>query len=155
MALDLNSPFLKDNGLQAVFHHDDLMMAIYNIAPVVPGHCLIAPVRCVAAVSDLTDAEAQALVPFARRVTEALVPLFHAEGFDWIIQDGESAGQTVQHMHLHLIPRHKDDFPHPGDWYPQFIDYQHENIDSAQRPKLSHEQMNQIVNQLTAAFTIQ
>ena len=123
--------------------------AIYNISPVLPGHSLIIPRRHAERMFDLTDSECLRLVKFARSVTALVVELFSASGFDWTVQDGEAAGQTVPHLHLHIIPRYDGDLPDPGDWYPRLNETNGNGvIDSAERRKLSDPELEVIVKRL-------
>jgi bis(5'-adenosyl)-triphosphatase len=153
--LESDSPFLQD-GECAIFYESPLMLALYNIAPVVPGHSLIIPRRTVARMADLTEAEQNVFMSFALQVAEGLSRVFQASDFNWIIQDGHLAGQTIDHVHLHLIPRHDGDFPHPGDWYPHFTAHQNNvdnvDIDSQDRLRLNKDEMCAIVDRLKLAF---
>jgi diadenosine tetraphosphate (Ap4A) HIT family hydrolase len=102
-----------------------------------PGHSLVLPRAHVQSLLDLADSDLAALVVFARRVTRLLARAFAADGFDWTIQEGRSAGQSVPHLHLHVIPRHSGDLPDPGDWYPALIANEAAAIDIAARPRLT------------------
>jgi bis(5'-adenosyl)-triphosphatase len=136
---------------------NDDFAAIYNIAPVLPGHSLIVPRRHVERLRFLSEDEACRFFMFARKVTEFLVAHFKAEGFDWTIQDGLSAGQTVGHVHLHVIPRWPDDLPSPGSWYSRLklpiTTSPNGVIDSEARPRLSEADLHKIVVSLGAAAT--
>jgi len=48
-----------------------------------------------------------------RRAEEALEERFHPDGMNWGVNQGEAAGQTVPHLHIHLIPRYRGDVPDP------------------------------------------
>ena len=77
--------------------------------PIVPGHTLIVPVRCVATFSELTAKEKTALFKLLDTVTGALRKTFGAEGFNFAWNEGDIAGQSVPHFHLHVVPRKKGD----------------------------------------------
>jgi bis(5'-adenosyl)-triphosphatase len=77
--------------------------------PIVPGHVLICPVRCVAKLEELTDNELSAILELRMRLKQALVDLFGATGFNYAWNEGELAGQSVPHFHLHMLPRKKGD----------------------------------------------
>ncbi len=134
---------------------NDDFAAIYNIAPVLPGHSLIVPRRHVARLGFLSEDEMCRFFTFARKITEFLVVQFEADGFDWTIQDGLSAGQTVGHVHLHVIPRWPDDLPSPGDWYSllklSIRASPNGAIDSESRPRHSEADLFKIVNSLGTA----
>ena len=76
---------------------------------------------------------------------------YGADGFDWTIQGGESAGQTVDHLHLHVIPRKRGDLPSPGDWYPRLRASESEAIDSELRPHLTDTELLDAVLRLRDA----
>lgn len=77
--------------------------------PIVEGHVLIAPRRCVARYDDLTAQEKEAIEELRLRLTTALRKLFGAEGFNFAWNDGKNAGQSVPHFHLHVLPRKTGD----------------------------------------------
>lgn len=80
--------------------------------PSAEGHTLVVPRRHVARVLDLTDEEYAALWELVRgelRRLEANAP----DGYTIGINDGLAAGQTIAHLHVHLIPRHDGDTPEP------------------------------------------
>lgn len=124
-------------GEAAAFLTDAGFLALHNIAPVLPGHSLVIPRRHVASLLDLDDGEVAAMMAFARRTTRLLMRVFGGAGFDWTIQDGAAAGQTVAHLHLHVLPRHLGDLPEPGDWYPRLMASEAAALDSRIRPRLT------------------
>ncbi len=82
--------------------------------PVSRGHSLIMPTRHVASFRDLTDEEWSAILHLAREQAAVLMqedPTI--DGFNLGINDGLSAGQSIFHVHVHLIPRRKGDVPFP------------------------------------------
>jgi bis(5'-adenosyl)-triphosphatase len=135
-------PFCPPAVEPAAFFADGSFLALYNVAPVLPGHVLIVPRRHVRSLLELGDDELAAFVLFARRMTRFLHRVFTADGFDWTVQDGAPAGQTVMHLHLHVIPRIEGDLPDPGDWYPALIESDIAQvaagqIDGRERPRLT------------------
>ena len=93
--------------------------ALVNLKPILQGHSLIVPERHAERLIDLAPDEVAALAAFARRISAFLMEQVRATGIDWTLQDGPEAGQTVMHLHLHLIPRAPADLPEPGGWYPE------------------------------------
>lgn len=77
--------------------------------PIVPGHTLICPIRCVAKFDELTEEEKTALFDLQSKLKKALTTLFGAEGFNHAWNEGKVAGQSVPHFHMHLIPRKAGD----------------------------------------------
>ncbi|MFO1113053.1 MAG: HIT family protein [Rhodospirillales bacterium] len=134
----------------AAFMADGRFLALHNIAPVLPGHSLVIPRRHVASLLELDDDDLAAMMLFARRTTRLLARVFAGDGFDWTVQDGAAAGQTVPHLHLHVIPRHAGDLPNPGDWYPKLMASEAAAIDSRIRPRLSPAEYVGITERLRA-----
>ncbi len=77
--------------------------------PIVPGHILIAPKRCVAKFEDMTKTEVAAIFDLLQILKTALQKTFKPEGFNFAWNEGELAGQSVPHFHLHVLPRKTDD----------------------------------------------
>lgn len=123
-------------------------MALYNSAPVLPGHSLIIPLKHAGSMMDLDENELSRMMVFTRKVSSMLMKTFKAEAFNWSLQDGMAAGQTVPHLHLHIVLRYANDMPNPGDWYPKIAANTDEILDSAFRPKLAAGVMAGIVQRL-------
>jgi bis(5'-adenosyl)-triphosphatase len=123
--------------------------ALVNLKPILPGHSLIVPRRHVERLLDMDEAEVAALAGFARRISALLVDAFSATGIDWTLQDGAVAGQTVMHLHLHLIPRWEGDLPRPGDWYPALRAVREGSSEA--RPPLDDDALDIIVRRLRSA----
>ncbi|MBI2627711.1 HIT domain-containing protein [Candidatus Nomurabacteria bacterium] len=77
--------------------------------PVVPGHILIVPRRCVAKYEDLTSREKMEIEKLRIKITKALTQAFKAEGFNYAWNENKVAGQSIPHFHLHILPRKKGD----------------------------------------------
>jgi bis(5'-adenosyl)-triphosphatase len=144
-AYKANCPFCNINTNSTQFAESANFRAIYNIAPILPGHSLIIPKGHATSLLDLSEAEICEMVNFSQKCVRILRKAFHTTGFDWTIQEGEEAGQTIKHLHLHLIPRKRNDLPNPGDWYPKLLQSESEAIDSKQRHKLSEDQVSKVV----------
>ncbi len=142
-------PFCDPSIEFATFGKSGHFRAVYNLAPILPGHALVMPKRHVTSLLDLSEEELSEMMVFSRRVVKVLLAAFGARAFDWTIQEGVEAGQSVPHLHLHLIPRKAEDLPQPGDWYPRLMDsLTIDAIDSEQRPRLHAEEMKRIVEHL-------
>ncbi len=81
--------------------------------PVSPGHTLIVPHRHVSSWFELSQDERQDLIELMARCKESLDSEFSPHGYNIGINDGPAAGQTVMHVHLHLIPRYEGDVSDP------------------------------------------
>lgn len=95
---------------RTVFHVTEHSFAFTNLKPVVPGHVLVSPFRVVDRLSLLTETEVHDLFRNARMVGDAILKAHpHADSLTYTVQDGPSAGQTVAHVHVHVMPRWRED----------------------------------------------
>ncbi len=77
--------------------------------PIVPGHVLIAPRRCVTKYEDLNDNEKESIEKLRVQIINALRKTFGACGFNYAWNEEPVAGQSVPHFHLHVLPRKEGD----------------------------------------------
>lgn len=91
-----------------------LSFALVNLKPILPGHVLVSPRRVVARVKELTPTEASDLFLTTRRVGRMIERVYDASSLNIAIQDGRDAGQSVPHVHAHIIPRKPADLDHRG-----------------------------------------
>ena len=82
---------------------------IYNIKPVLPGHSLIIPKRHVVTWENLTSEEITEIGLLSKALYQVLREAFGSEGYNLVVQDGKGTGQTVPHVHMHVIPRKNKD----------------------------------------------
>lgn len=88
---------------------NDLAWVFPTNIPIVPGHVLIAPRRCVAKYEDLTGEEKDSIEKLRVQIISALRKTFNAEGFNYAWNENPIAGQSVPHFHLHVLPRKEGD----------------------------------------------
>ena len=88
---------------------NEFAAAISDAFPVSPGHTLIIPKRHVSSFFDVTTDEREAMLALLDSAKLGLDAAFHPDGYNIGINDGAAAGQTVVHLHLHLIPRYAGD----------------------------------------------
>jgi diadenosine tetraphosphate (Ap4A) HIT family hydrolase len=81
--------------------------------PVSPGHTLVIPRRHTGSFFDLDADERDALLALLDEAKRRLDRELNPDAFNIGINDGAAAGQTVQHLHIHLIPRYEGDRPDP------------------------------------------
>ena len=91
----------------------DLALVIRDAYPVSPGHTLVLPIRHVESIFVATDAERSDIMTLLDRAKRDLDRELAPAGFNIGINDGAAAGQTVPHLHVHLIPRYPRDQPDP------------------------------------------
>ena len=87
--------------------------AMFDGFPVSKGHVLIIPKRHVADYFDLTDEEIMAMQHMMKEIKGRLDEEFSPDGYNVGINVNEAAGQTVFHVHMHLIPRYRGDVENP------------------------------------------
>jgi histidine triad (HIT) family protein len=87
----------------------EAVVSFLDISPVNPGHALVLPRRHVASLLELEDGELADVSSAVRRVAAAVKAATGCPAFNVLQNDGEAAGQVVQHVHFHVIPRDPDD----------------------------------------------
>lgn len=112
MKLSRASPFHPVPPDRVVFE-SARCLAFLDGFPLTEGHTLVAPKIVAPSLYDLApDLQAELWVA-AREARARLVARFHPDGFNIGLNDGAAAGQTVPHVHIHLIPRYRGDVPDP------------------------------------------
>ena len=96
-------PFLIDEKF--IIYKTKLSYVFTNLRPAIEGHCLVSPIRKIQFFSDLTIEEKSDLVNTANYVCNKLTKKLNKEGYSMSLQDGPIAGQTVPHVHIHILPR--------------------------------------------------
>lgn len=102
-----------DEALHKVYLRSETCYARLDNYPANPGHTQIVPFRHVDSLFDLTSKEmldAYCLLDAARA---AMMEMHNPDGWNIGVNDGQAAGRTVHHLHIHLIPRHFGDMPDP------------------------------------------
>ena len=146
-------PFCEPQSRAISYYSDVKYRAIYNRSPILPGHSLVIPKSHIESVNELTDTDLGQMMVFARHVAENLMRIFTSTAFNWTIQDGAAAGQTVPHLHLHLIPRADGDLAHPGDWYPRLLANERGIIDiSDKREWFTDEELLKVVKHIRSKW---
>jgi len=103
-----------DPGDRGIIDHNELAFALYDGHPVTPLHALVVPRRHAPTYFDLHDPERRAINAILDRVRESLLAADQAiEGFNVGMNCGATAGQTIMHCHVHLIPRRRGDVDQP------------------------------------------
>lgn len=92
-----------------LIHRTTFSFAFPAKMPIVPGHILVCPARKVTTMSALSKEELLDLFSLTSCIKDALKEEFGAKGFNTAWNEGASAGQTVAHLHLHIVPRKEND----------------------------------------------
>lgn len=106
-------PFCNVESEREIIASSSLSLAFFDGFPVSPGHALIIPRRHVASFFDLTQDERKDMFDMVDKVKRVLDERFHPNGYNIGVNVGEAAGQSIFHVHMHLIPRYSGDVPNP------------------------------------------
>lgn len=90
----------------ATVYEDDIFRIIMDLGPASRGHALILPKSHAADVTELDEEISAKVLPLAARVGKAMKQSLGCAGFNLVQNNGEAAGQTVHHFHMHIIPRY-------------------------------------------------
>ena len=136
-----NCPFCSPEISEITFYESDHFRAIYNLSPILPGHSLIIPKSHCISLFDLNENELNECIHFTKFIIALLKKAYVLEGFDLSVQEKAEAGQSIEHFHIHVIPRKPGDLENAGDWYPEMNKANKQFIDSEFRPKLTRDKM--------------
>lgn len=92
-----------------ILYESDHVIAIIDIMPIHYGHALIIPKKEYKNFLDVPENELGELMAVTQKVAKSLVKTFHLEGFNFFANNGEVAGQSVFHFHIHVTPRYAND----------------------------------------------
>lgn len=101
--------FYKFPVTTQVFHVSKHSFALVNLKPIVPGHVLVVPFRQVPTLEELPEIESIDFFQTVLRVEKFIKKVYTSDALNVAIQDGVAAGQSVPHVHCHLIPRYLKD----------------------------------------------
>jgi len=92
---------------------NDLGFAIYDTNPASPGHALVIPKRHIAEYFDASREEKIAILELIDKMKQAIDQKHKPDAYNIGVNIGEVAGQSVPHIHIHIIPRYKGDVENP------------------------------------------
>lgn len=107
------SPFLIGDEIRELIVETATVFSFYDKFPVSKGHALIVPKRLVSNYFELTLKEQMACWIVVNKVKDILQEKYNPDGFNVGINIEETAGQTIWHCHIHVIPRYKGDVENP------------------------------------------
>ena len=110
MAYDPNNIFariLRGELPKVAVYEDALTLAFLDIMPSVEGHTLVIPKEPAEGIFDLSPEGAAAVIVTTQRVTKAVKKALDAPGIMLAQLNGVAAGQSVPHLHFHILPRHQ------------------------------------------------
>jgi len=90
-------------------YEDEKVIAILDLSQATKGHTLIIPKQHFENIYDVDEETLSHIIKVAKKVACLLTEKLHADGCNILNNNKEAAGQTVNHLHFHVIPRYKDD----------------------------------------------
>ena len=100
-------------------YEDEKFRVILDLGPATQGHALILPKEHYADIYEIPEETIGDAMKLAKKMAGLMTDKLGCDGFNIVQNNGEAAGQTVKHFHIHLIPRYKDDGQHilwePGE----------------------------------------
>ncbi|NJF25271.1 HIT family protein [Thermococcus sp. Bubb.Bath] len=129
----MECPFCKPE-MEVVLYEDSLIRILADSYPASRGHMLVVPRRHVERWMELTEEEKGALIRGVEIAMSALSESLNPDGFNIGMNLGRAAGQTVPHLHVHVIPRWEGDCNHPrGGVRKAVLDVEDENLNMKER----------------------
>jgi ATP adenylyltransferase len=148
----MECPFCSPSK-DVMLYEDELVRILIDSYPASRGHLLVVPRRHVERWEDLTEEEKSALIKRMELAMEKLKEAINPDAFNVGMNLGKAAGQTVPHLHLHVIPRWEGDCAHPrGGVRKAVLDLEDENLNLKERWKRNR-MSEEEVEMLRKAFT--
>lgn len=111
--INKNKCIFCDWSSREILLEDEHAVAFFDAFPVNPGHVLVVPKKHVADYFELDTTLQFACMKLLNQAKDIIHERYHPDGFNIGINAGAAAGQTIFHVHLHLIPRYLGDMPDP------------------------------------------
>ena len=93
----------------SIIYEDEIVLAFLDINPLTPGHVLLVTKGSYKTLTELPANTFEALFSAAQKIVNIQMRELGAEGVNWLQNNGEAAGQEIDHFHIHLIPRMSED----------------------------------------------
>ncbi len=101
-------------------YEDEEFRVILDLKPAAKGHALILPKEHASSLYELSDEAASKALVLAKKMAVRMTDRLECDGLNLVQNNGETAGQTVMHFHMHIIPRYKND-GQAIDWEPKDV----------------------------------
>jgi len=95
--------------VEAMIYESDFAVGVLDIHPIAPGHTMILPKVHAETILDLPDAALEGVFRAVKETTARLKEVLLPQGFTIGINHGRVSGQTIDHLHIHIIPRWEND----------------------------------------------
>ncbi|CDS11410.1 hypothetical protein LRAMOSA03673 [Lichtheimia ramosa] len=135
-----------------VFFKSKFCIGLVNLKPITPGHVLVVSRRNVPRVKDLNPEEIADIMISAQTIGNVVEKQFGCTSLTTVIQDGPQAGQTVPHVHMHVIPRRMGDWANNDDIYEELGGKSKVRVDNEEREPRSAEEMKKEAEWLRTFF---
>lgn len=143
----MDCPFCNNEIIEKQkIYETDSEYVLYNIRPANKGQCIVVPKRHVQNIRELSESEAGSLFKTVRSVSVILEEYLHPDAFNYGFNEGIYSGQTVEHLHFHIMPRFK------GDTLPEFHLF---HRDPKTKKDLSDDELKPSVQEFRKIFKIQ
>jgi diadenosine tetraphosphate (Ap4A) HIT family hydrolase len=141
-------PFCDPESIATqVYYETKHTYALYNLYPVIKGHTLIIPKRHARNLNELTDEEAADLMKTIRYVVPKLLKAYNADdSYNLVAQIGQYSGRSIEHLHIHIIPRNK------YDMYRDYNDRLYADLRKFELEKLAKHKIELEVDKLRKIF---
>lgn len=93
-------------------YEDENFNVIMDVNPASKGHCIILPKTHAENLMEFPEEYCEKIMSVAKKCSKVLMEVLHCDGINVLQNNGEAAGQTVFHLHVHLIPRYEGDQVH-------------------------------------------
>jgi diadenosine tetraphosphate (Ap4A) HIT family hydrolase len=103
----------EDPTKNTIIEESELAYSRWDNFPASDGHAEVVPKRHIESYFDLTEEEVLSIHGLAIATKHVIDERYNPDGYNIGVNDGEAAGRTVHHVHLHLIPRYVGDVPEP------------------------------------------
>ena len=144
-------------------YEDGDFRVILDLGPATRGHALILPREHADNLYELPEDTAAKVFVLAKKMATKMTEKLHCDGLNIVQNNGEAAGQTVRHFHMHLIPRYENDGQHilwnPGESTPEELEEIRRESETAQNSttsscsgRISQELINTIVDKIVKEF---
>jgi len=110
---NIDCEFCGMDAQEEAFISNEYFFAKWDKYPVSPGHAIIISKRHICFLAELRPMEATALFRLLKKSRKIIKDKYHPGGFNFGVNEGSTAGQTIFHLHIHLIPRYKGDVKDP------------------------------------------
>jgi diadenosine tetraphosphate (Ap4A) HIT family hydrolase len=106
-------PFCSLHLTNRIIFQNHTFQVVYDLYPISPGHTLLIPKRHLSSFFELSNKEIEDFYSLLKIAHSKILGEFSPDGFNIGINSGAAAGQTIPHLHIHLIPRYVGDDQHP------------------------------------------